>query len=574
MGPARPATGSHAAVPLAGAFAPPRRRRLRLAGWHVLSLVLALLVALPLVVIFASWLHPETEIWRHLASTLLSDLMINTVLLVTGVAAGVLVIGVGLAWLTAMCEFPGRRFFEWALMLPLAVPAYVLAFVAVGLLDFAGPVQTLLRDVFGPGAYWFPEIRSTGGVVAVMVLVFYPYVYMLARAAFLTQGRATLEAARVLGLGPWAAFFRGVLPMARPAIVAGTALALMETLADFGAVSVFNYDTFTTAIYKAWFGFFSLQAASQLASLLLLFVALALVSERGVRGRARFHNAPQTVRARAWRLTGARAWLATGAAALVFALAFVVPMAQLLVWAWQVLPGDVDERYVGLLLHTVSLGLIAALVTVAAALALAYARRRQPDRITGTAASIATLGYALPGAVLAVGIMLVFTGFDNAVASVMRVFDPEWSGRLLGGTVAALLLAYVVRFLAVAFGPIESGLGRIHPCLTEAARNLGATPIEAMRRIYLPLLRPGLMTAALLVLVDVMKEMPATLMLRPFGWDTLAVRIFELTGEGHWERAAIPALTLVMIGLLPVIFLVRRSAEDPRCSGTDAARLR
>ena len=321
-----------------------RRRPLRIGGWHLLSLVLAVVVALPVLVIVASWLHPQTEIWRHLADTVLSRLLFNTLLLVVGVGAGVLVIGVGLAWLTAMCDFPGRRFFDWALMLPLAMPAYVLAFVALGLFDFTGPLQTLLREHFGPGGYWFPDIRTPGGVIAVMVLVFYPYVYMLARAAFLTQGRATLEAARVLGMGP-AAFFHGVLPMARPAIAAGTALALMETLADFGAVSVFNYDTFTTAIYKAWFGLFSLQAASQLASLLLLFVALALISERGLRRRARFHEAPHAPKARAYALRGVRAWLACVAAGAVFFFAFLLPVLQLLLWAWNTLPEGIDGRY-------------------------------------------------------------------------------------------------------------------------------------------------------------------------------------------------------------------------------------
>jgi iron(III) transport system permease protein len=536
------------------------RRPLRLGGWHLLSLVLAAVVALPVLVIVASWLHPQTEIWRHLADTVLSRLMLNTLLLVAGVGTGVLVLGVGLAWLTAMCDFPGRRFFDWALMLPLAMPAYVLAFIALGLFDFTGPLQTLLRERFGAGGYWFPDMRSAGGVIAVMVLVFYPYVYMLARSAFLTQGRATLEAARVLGMGPWRAFFHGVLPMARPAIAAGTALALMETLADFGAVSVFNYDTFTTAIYKAWFGLFSLQAASQLASLLLLFVALALISERRLRGRARFHVAPHAPRARADALRGVRAWLACVAAGAVFFFAFLLPVLQLLQWAWQTLPEGIDRRYLEILGHTLTLGALAAAITVSCALALAYIRRHQSDGLTRAAVGMATLGYALPGAVLAVGIMLVFTSLDNAFASFMRWFDEGWSGRILGGTVAALLFAYMVRFLAVAYGPIESGLARIHPALGEAARNLGAGSLETVRRIHLPLLRPGLMAAALLVLVDVMKEMPATLMLRPFGWDTLAVRIFELTSEGYWERAALPALTLVLVGLLPIVLLIRRSA--------------
>jgi len=527
----------------------------------VAAVGLATLVAIPLLVVAAGWLQAENEVWRHLAETVLADLVVNTVVLVAGVAAGVLLLGVGLAWLTTMCEFPGRRFFDWALMLPLAVPAYVLAFVAIGMLDFSGPVQTVLRERFGPGNYWFPPIRSTGGVIAVMALVLYPYVYMLARSAFITQGRASLEAARVLGLGPWGAFFRVALPMARPAIAAGLSLALMETLADFGTVAVFNYDTFTTAIYKAWFGLFSLQAASQLATLLLLFVAAALITERRLRGRGRYHEAAVSVRPRRQELHGWRGWLSGAAAGLIFGLAFVLPAAQLLVWSWGVIKDDLDPRYLDLLLHTLSLGAIAALLTAAGALVLAFARRLVNDRLTRTSVRIATLGYALPGSVLAVGIMLSFTGIDNVVNSLSSALGAEPPGRLLGGTVFALLLAYGVRFLAVAFGPIESGLARIRPSLSDAARSLGAGSGEAIRRVYLPLLRPGLFAAVLLVMVDVMKEMPATLLLRPFGWDTLAVRIYEMTSEGEWERAALPATTLVLAGLLPVILLVRRSGR-------------
>ena len=529
-------------------------------GWYLATLLLAAIVALPMLVVFSGWLQPENNVWRHLADTLLGELLGNTLILVVGVGGGVLLLGVGLAWLTTMCDFPGRRLFDWALMLPFAVPAYVLAFVALGLFDFSGPVQSALREYTG-GSGWFPPIRSTGGVIVVMVLVLYPYVYMLTRAAFLTQGRGTLEAARLLGLGPWGAFFRVALPMARPAIVAGLSLALMETLADFGTVAVFNYDTFTTAIYKAWFGFFNLQAAAQLASLLLLFVALALFGERRLRGRSRYAESSRSARPGRLRLAGWRAWAATLFAGLVFCLAFVLPLVQLLIWSWQVAGSDLDRRYVDLLGHTLSLGLAAATLTVGSALLLAFARRQHPDRIIGGAAAVATLGYALPGSVLAVGIMLTFTGFDNFVNFLWTLAGGSAPGQILGGTVTALLMAYLVRFLAAAHGPIESGLGRIRPSMGEAARSLGAGTGETLRRVYLPLLRPGLLTAGLLVLVDVMKEMPATLLLRPFGWDTLAVRIYEMTSEGEWERAALPAVTLVLAGLLPVMLLVRRSAR-------------
>jgi iron(III) transport system permease protein len=528
-------------------------------GWRVAALVIGALVAAPMVVILSGWVSGENEVWRHLAATLLPDLLRNTAVLVLGVGSGVLVVGVGLAWLTATCEFPGRRVLDWALMLPLAVPAYVLAFVALGLLDVTGPVQAWLRASFGPD-YWFPTVRSAGGVVVVMVLVLYPYVYMLARAAFLGQGRGMMEAARVLGLSPWAAFFRVALPMARPAIAAGMALALMETLADFGAVSVFNYDTFTTAIYKAWFELFNLDAAAQLASLLLLIVALALFGERRLRRGARFFETTRGSRAARFRLRGWRAAAAFLAAFTVLSLAFLVPLGQLLAWVWESGLGDLDARYPGLLGHTLTLGASAALVTLAAALVLSYAKRLHTDRLTRGAVGLATLGYALPGSVLAVGIMVAFTWVDRGIANLALTLFDATVYQVLAGTVGALVLAYVVRFMAAGFGAVDSAMERIRPSLSEAARSLGAGDWAIVRRIYLPMLRPGLLTGGLLVFVDVMKEMPATLLLRPFGWDTLAVRIFEMTSEGQWERAALPAVTLVLVGLVPVVLLVRRSA--------------
>jgi iron(III) transport system permease protein len=524
--------------------------------WRVSAALIALLVALPIVLVLSAWLQPQPEVWRHLADTVLAELLRNTAVLMLGVGLGVVIVGVGLAWLTVMYEFPGRGLFEWALVLPLAMPAYVLAFVAVGLFDFSGPVQTGLRALLGAETLWFPPIRSQGGVIAVLTLAFYPYVYMLARAAFMSQGHAMLESGRVLGLSAWGAFRRVALPMARPAIAAGTALALMEALADFGAVTVFNYDTFTTAIYKAWFGLFNLPAAAQLASLLLLFVGLALYAERRARGQARYHAGNRRGREPRYRLKGWRAAAAFSVAALVLGAAFVLPVAQLLVWAvrtgWQ----DLDSRYFDFLLHTVTLGAAAALITVMIGLLIAYVRRTWSTPLTRALAQFATLGYALPGSVLAVGSMLLFVWLDRLLSSDTQISH----GVALGSGLAALLFAYVVRFLAVSYGPLDSALERIRPSIALAARSLGASQRELLWRVYLPILRPGLLSAALLVLVEVMKEMPATLLLRPFGWDTLALRIFEMTSEGEWERAALPALTLVLVGLLPVALLVRRSA--------------
>jgi iron(III) transport system permease protein len=518
------------------------------------------LILLPLSVLALSWQSIDMQIWSHLWDTQMPRLLGNTLTLVLGVGTGVTLIGVSLAWLTSLCEFPGRRWLDWALMLPFAIPAYVLAFVFVGLLDFAGPVQSLLREWFGSGLR-LPRVRSTGGVIIVLVLVFYPYVYLLARTAFLAQGKGLMEAARMLGQSPWQAFWRVALPVARPAIGAGVALALMETLADFGAVAVFNFDTFTTAIYKTWYGFFSLSSAAQLASLLLLAVMLVVYGERRARGQD--HAASERPRGQAlYRLHGLKAWMASGWCALVFACAFVVPMVQLVVWCWQRGRFDLDERYRELILHTLYLGAMAALITVAVALLLAFARRQAPTPGIRAGVALANLGYALPGSVLAVSLMLAFSFLDRELVVPLSSWLGGAGRPLLLGSVAALLVAYLVRFIAVAYGPLESSLARIRPSLPQAARSLGVGGPRLFFKVYLPLLLPGTLSAALLVFVDTLKEMPATLLMRPFGWDTLAVRVFEMTSEGEWARASLPALTLVLVGLLPVIGLIRRSARQ------------
>jgi len=353
------------------------------------------------------------------------------------------------------------------------------------------------------------------------------------------------------------------LPMARPAIAAGVALALMETLADFGAVSVFNYDTFTTAIYKAWLGMFSLAAAAQLASLLLLFVAVGLVAEQRLRGRAQYHLTPKGTRSHRYRLHGGRALAATAACSLVFVVAFALPVGELLLWAVRSALQDFDVRYLRFVFNTLLLGAAAAATTTFVALLLAYTWRLRPDRLVRGAVRISTLGYALPGSVLAVGIMVSFVWLDRQWLTPVFESLGFGAGPWLAGSMLALLLAYGVRFMAVAYGPVDSSFERIKPSLWQAARSLGASNREILWRVSIPLLRGGLFSAGLLVFVEVMKEMPATLLLRPFGWDTLATRIFEMTSEGEWERAALPAVTLVLAGLIPVVLLVRRSAARP-----------
>jgi iron(III) transport system permease protein len=527
--------------------------------WYPIAFAVALLVLLPLSVLMFSWHEVDQQIWAHLWQTQLPRLLGNTLMLVLGVGVGVTLLGVSLAWLTSLCEFPGRRWLDWALMLPFAIPAYVLAFVFVGLLDFAGPLQTLLREWFGSGVR-FPRVRSTGGVIIVLVLVFYPYVYLLARNAFLAQGKGLMEAARVLGLSPWRAFWRVALPMARPAIGAGLALAIMETLADFGAVAVFNFDTFTTAIYKTWYSFYSLTSATQLASLLLLAVMLVLYGERRARGAVRPVN--ERPRGKAlYHLKGGQALAASAWCGLVFACGFVIPVLQLIVWFWQRGRFDLDERYSALILHTLYLGAMAALITVSVALLLAFSRRLAPTRLMRSTVGLANLGYALPGSMLAVAIMLAFSYLDRELVIPLSSWLGGAGKPVLLGSLSSLLLAYMIRFMAVAYGPLENSLARIRPTLPEASRSLGVGGVGLFFKVYLPLLVPGALSAALLVFVDVLKEMPATLLMRPFGWDTLSVRVFEMTSEGEWARAALPALTLVLVGLLPVILLIRRSAR-------------
>ena len=536
----------------------PSRFRLpgdRSAGLLLPAMLIAGVAALPIAVLLYSFLTPEREIWGHLAEHVLPGLVGNTLLLLACVIPLTAAIGIGMGWLTAACEYPGRKFFTWALTLPMAVPPYVFAFVYLGLLDFTGPVQTSIRQAF-PGA-GFVDIRNVFGVAAILSLAFYPYVYLLCRSAFLTQGRTAMEAAQTLGLSTTRAFFRVSVPMARPWIAAGLILVAMETLADFGAVSIFNYDTFTTAIYKAWFGLFSLSAASQLSAVLVAFVLAALALEQHFRARLRFTGAERTGGAQLrLRLSGARGWFAFAVSALVFVLAFALPCLQLLIWAWKA-AGPAVSRYVDLGTNTLVLGLMTAAVTTAASLLLACARRVAPA--SGWLVKIATLGYAMPGTILAVGIFIPAAWFDNAMLDLISDATGISLSPFIQGSLGLLVIAYAVRFLAAGFGSVDSAMQRITPSITDAARTMGCRGAALLRRVYLPMTRTGLLTAAILVLVDVMKELPVTLMMRPFGWDTLAVKIYEFTSEGEWRMAAVPALVLIAVGLVPIMLLTRKT---------------
>ncbi|WP_225547117.1 ABC transporter permease [Chromobacterium violaceum] len=523
--------------------------------WRAPVAAASLLTLIPLAVIAMGLLEPDAEAWRHLAEYTLPELLRNTVVLLSGVGAGVLLLGVPLAWLTAVHDFPGRRFFAWALMLPLAMPAYVMAFSQLGLFDFTGPFQTWLREAFGSSA-WVPDIRSTPGVVMVLSLAFYPYVYLLARDAFAGMGRRALEVGQSLGLSPLAGFFKVALPMARPWIAGGLGLALMETLADFGTVAIFNFDAFTSAIYKAWFSLFSLSAAKQLASLLVLLVFVLLWLEQRARGQRGYVPAGRAAPLPRARLPGWRGWLASACCALVLLLAFALPFGQILVWAAEHAASELDADLLDSLKSSLSLAAMAAALVPAIALLLVFAVRR--DSGSRPWARLATLGYAVPGTVLAVGVFAPVAALDNLLLGCFGRWLPEGTSAVFKGTLLVLLLAYASRFLAVAHSALDAAMQRISRSQEEAAHSLGLSGARLLGRLYLPLLRGGLFTAMLMVFVDVMKEMPITLMTRPFGWDTLAVRIFNLTSEGEWQRAALPSVAIVLAGLLPVLLLSRQ----------------
>ena len=528
--------------------------------WRPGLFLLALILSLPVLTIVGFLLQPPGDNWAHLKQTVLPEYLANSAWLALGVGIGVLLIGVSTAWLTAMCRFPGKRFFGWALLLPLAMPAYIIAYTYTGLLDFAGPVQSLLRELtgWGYGDYRFPQIRSLGGAMAMLTLVLYPYVYLLARAAFLEQSICVLEVSRTLGCGPWCSFFRVALPLARPAIVAGLSLALMETLADYGTVAYFGLPVFTTGIFRSWFGMGDSVAAARLAALLLLFVFVLLLLERLSRRQARYHHTSgRYSRLPEYPLTGGWGLAAVLVCGLPVLLGFLLPALQLGHWAWLTAAEMVDAAFWRLLFNTLGLAAAAAALALLLALMLGYGQRLLPARDLKLAARVATLGYAVPGAVIAVGVMIPLAAFDNALDARMREWLGISTGLLLSGSLFALLFAYLVRFLAVSLQTVEAGLGKIRPSVDDAARSLGYRPREILRRIHMPLMKGSVLTALLIVFVDVMKELPATLILRPFDFNTLAVRAFELASDERLADSSTAALAIVAAGLIPVIYLSR-----------------
>jgi len=536
-----------------------RKRSFKLSGWNVVVLTIAGLVATPVLVVLSNVFASSGDVWSHLASTVLPDYIRNSLVLMVGVGAGVTIVGVGSAWLVTMCRFPGRWLFEWALLLPMAVPAYILAYAYTDFLQFAGPVQSTLRDVFGwgPRDYWFPNIRSLWGAAVMLTLALYPYVYLLTRASFLEQSVSILEASRSLGRNAWQSFRVVSLPLARPAIVAGVALALMETLSDFGTVEYFGVQTFTTGIYRTWFGLGERVAAAQLAAFLLLFVLILIGLERYSRRQMTFLQ-PGSSRYRTlkrYQLGGWRAALALFACTLPVLLGFLVPSGVLLEMTLSHADTALNPRFWVYARNTLTLAAITALLAVAIALVLAYGVRLQPNVVTRFATRISAMGYAVPGSVIAVGVLMPLGRIDNAIDAAMESLFGISTGLLLSGTIVGLVFAYLVRFLAVSFGTVEASLGKITRSMDDAARSLGHKTLGTLFRVHVPLLRGSLLTAALLVFVDVTKELPATLIVRPFNFDTLAVRVYRLASDERLVEASGGALAIVLVGIIPVVVL-------------------
>lgn len=541
-----------------------KRREARLLGTG--ALVLAALCLLPMLAVLITALSGGTDTLAQLADTVLPGYTGATLALVVLVGTGTFMIGTSTAWLISMYEFPGRRWLEVLLVLPLAFPAYVLAYAYTHVLDHPGIVQATLRSVmgWGPRDYWFPEIRSLGGAAAMLILVLYPYVYLLARAAFVQQSATTFFAARALGRTPFRAFLEVSMPMARPAIAAGVLLATMETIADFGTVSYFGVHTFATGIYTSWFNMGDRVAASQLALGLLGFALLLAVLERQSRGSAKYHGGKRQEAMPRTTLTGWHRWSATILCGAPVLLGVAIPIVTLLVMGIGSEQNLLSRRYIRFITNSLTLASAAAVLTVCAAVILGYYQRVRPGPRSDAALYIARLGYAIPGGVIAVGLLVPFALFDNTLDAWMRANFDLSTGLLLTGSIWLLVGAYMIRFLAAALGAYEGGQATINLNLDYAARVLGQTAYGTLRRVHLPILTPSLLTALLIVFVDVMKELPATLIMRPFNYDTLAVQAYRLASDERLEGAAVPSLLIVAVGLLPVILLCRQVRRQSR----------
>ncbi|MGB3735049.1 MAG: iron ABC transporter permease [Ilumatobacter sp.] len=533
-------------------------------GWTVAAVVAAVLVAVPVLMLAASILNPSGDVWAQQWRTGLPGELRDTALLLVGVAVGTVVLGSGLAWLVSAYQFPGSRQFGWMLILPLAVPSYILGFLTLSTVGQTGPVQDWWRDRFGQDA-WFPSVESLGGAIVTFTLVMYPYVYLLARAALRDQASGAYQAARTLGATRAEASRRIVLPLVRPAVAAGAAIVIMETLTDFATVTYFGVDTVSVGVFQIWRGTYDRDAASEIATLVLAFALLAIGLERVARGRARFSQSTSAgAGIEPIRLRGARAALATGTCVALLLAAFVGPVVRLVLWAVQEQRSDrgtpQTDQFGGYLANSLQLVAFTVVVCITVAVVLSNAQRFGRPRVTRLATRVTAMGYAVPGPVVAIGVILAVVGFDQLLGRI----GLELPGAVRTGSLLILVYAYAVRFLAPGLTAVESGIGQISDEVTASARTLGANTFETARRVHLPLTRSSLLAATVLVGVDALKELPIVLLLRPFGFDTLPVWVYNLASESRFQQAALPALSIILVALLPVAVLARRLDRPER----------
>jgi len=542
-------------------------------AWTLFAAALTGIILLPLGTIIVLALGSDENVWPHLLQTVLPHALADTLMLMGGVSLLSLLLGTSAAWLVTMYRFPGRGLFDRLLVLPLAMPTYIVAYCYVELLDYSGPIQVMLRALFGWNSardYWFPEIRTLGGCVLVLSSVLYPYVYLSARASFAQQSVCVLEVARTLGQTPIGAFHRVALPLARPALAAGVALTLMECLNDLGAAQYLGVQTLTVSIYTTWLQHSNLAGAAQIALVALLLVLALLLGERAARGGARVHHTTGRYRSIPFSdLAGWRAYLVAAACSVPVIAGFILPLLVLLAQASTYLSEALLLGFWRAVRNSITVAGAAAISTVCLGLALVYARRLTEQALVRAVVPLASLGYALPGTVLAIGLLLPLAAFDNAFDQVLRAAFGISSGLVLSGSLFIVVLAYTLRFLAIALGSLEAGFEKLSPNLDAVARTLGETALSSLRRVHVPLLVPALGAAALLVFVDGMKELPATLLLRPFNFETLATLAYSYAALEQFERAALGALTIVLIGLVPVLLLHQAVAGGR--AGTAAA---
>ncbi|MGN4948858.1 ABC transporter permease [Aeromonas sp. 94A] len=534
-------------------------------GWMTGSWAIALL-GLPVIALLFSAFSAEGDLFRHLADTVLLDYLGNTLGLVVGVVLLSLLFGVPTAWLVAMCQVPGRRALQWALMLPMAMPSYIVAYVYTDLLDYSGPLQAGLRALFGwnsPADYWFPAIRSLGGAAWVLALVLFPYVYLLTRASFLEQSVSLIHSSRLLGCTPWQSFRRLSLPLARPAIMVAVSLVAMETLADFATVHFFAINTLTTAVYDTWLGYGSLATAAKLSCLMLLAVVLLIALERRSRSRQQvFQKSMGHEQPLRYPLKGIGRWLAGlwcwGLVLAGFGLPFVI----LLDYGVRYFELSWTPEFVRFAGNSLAISALTALLAMGIALLLGFFRRLDGGFKSLLPLRIAAMGYAMPGTVLAIGVLVPLTALDFAINDLAEWLGRQGPGLLLTGTITAIVFGYLVRFVAIAIGSVESSMGKISPSLDMAARSLGQGDGGMLRRVHLPLVRRGLFAGAMLVFIESMKELPAALLLRPFNFDTLATHVYQFVSDEMLERGALGAIVIVLVGLLPLIW-VNRTLDSP-----------